>query len=148
MFRGSSFHTIDTKGRIIIPTRFREIIAIGAEYKVMITQMDGCLFAYTIEEWGKIESRVLALAEKNVYMRRFRRVFIGGAFECSADKQNRVLIPPSLRQYAGLEKKIVIVGVLEHFEIWCWEKWEQEHCWLEEDLKLEEVRDEIAKLGL
>jgi len=148
MFRGSSFHTIDEKGRIIIPARFRDVIKLGGAKAVMVTRMDGGLYGYTFDEWGKIEERILATAEKSDYMRRFRRVFIGGAFECSCDRQGRVLIPPSLRQYAGLEKEIVLVGVLDHFEIWSRESWEAENLALEEDMKKEEVRNEISKLGL
>ncbi len=148
MFRGSSFHTIDSKGRIIIPSRFRDVIKVGGANAIMITRMDGGLSAYTFDEWGKIEEKILAMADKSQYMRRFRRVFIGGAFDCSCDKQGRVLVPPTLRQYAEFEKEIVLVGVLDHFEIWSRESWEKENLALEEDLKKEEVRNEIAKLGL
>jgi len=148
MFRGSSFHTIDTKGRIIIPARFREVIRDGGGEGVMISQMDNCLVSYTYGEWSRIENRILALAEKSENMRRFRRVFIGGAFECSCDKQERILVPPTLRQYAGLEKEIVLVGVLDHFEIWSREKWEDENLTMALDMKKEDVRNEIAKLGL
>ena len=148
MFRGSSFHTIDAKGRIIVPTRFRNIIKTDGSNGVMISRMDKGLVAYTFEEWLKIESRVLALAEKSNNMRRFRRVFIGGAFECMCDKQDRILIPPTLRQYAELDREIVIVGVLDHFEIWSRENWEKENLDMEVDMKEEEVRNEIAKLGL
>ena len=81
-------------------------------------------------------------------MRRFRRVFIGGSFECLCDKQDRVLIPQNLREYAGLDREIVLVGVLDHFEIWSRETWDQENMHLEKDMKKEDVRNEIAKLGL
>jgi len=148
MFRGSSFHTIDEKGRIIIPARFRDVLKVGGGDGVMISRMDHSLFAYAYDEWSKIEKRVMAMAEKSESMRRFRRVFIGGAFDCSCDKQGRILIPPSLRQYAGLEKEIVMVGVLDHFEIWSRDRWEAENLEMEEDMKKEEVRNEIAKLGL
>lgn len=148
MFRGSSFHTIDSKGRIIIPARFRDIIKAGGSNGVMISKMDSGLVAYTSEEWRKIETRILALAEKSESMRRFRRVFIGGAFECSCDKQDRILIPQHLREYAEFDKEIVLVGVLDHFEIWSRENWERENRHLEEDMKKEGVRNEIAKLGL
>ncbi len=147
MFRGSSFHTIDPKGRIIIPARFRDSVKAEGNV-VMVTRMDGSLFAYILSEWSKIETRILSMAEKTDYMRRFRRVFIGGAFECSLDKQGRVLVPPALRQYAALEKEIVLVGVLDHFEIWSRESWDKENLHMEEDMKKEEVRNEIAKLGL
>ncbi len=148
MFRGSSFHTIDAKGRIIIPSRFRDVVKAGGAGGIMVSRMDNGLFAYTYEEWGKIENRILSMAEKSESMRRFRRVFIGGAFDCSLDKQGRALVPPALRQYAELEKEVVLVGVLEHFEIWSRENWDKENQLLEEDMKKEEVRNEIAKLGL
>jgi MraZ protein len=81
-------------------------------------------------------------------MRRFRRVFVGGAFDCPCDKQDRILIPPTLRKYGALDKEIVMVGVLDHFEIWSRENWEQENMTMDEDMQKEEVRNEIAKLGL
>lgn len=148
MFRGSSFHTIDAKGRVIIPARFRDVIREYGGDGIMLSRMDRCLVGYTHPEWAKIESRILSLAEKSEHMRRFRRVFIGGAFECACDKQERILIPPTLRQYAELEKEIVLVGVLDHFEIWSREQWESENQLMEKDMKKEDVRNEIAKLGL
>ncbi len=148
MFRGSSFHTIDAKGRLIIPARFRDVIRADGGDRVMLSRMDGCVVAYRLEEWRRIESRILQLAQKNDSMRRFRRVFIGGAFDCGCDKQERILIPPLLREYAGLQKDVVLVGVLDHFEVWSREKWENENLNLEEDLKQEEVRNDIASLGL
>ena len=148
MFRGSSTHTIDSKGRIIIPARFRDVIKVGNSNSLMVSKLDKCLVAYPLEEWHKIESKILSLAEKSGTLRRFRRVFVGGASECSYDKQERILIPPLLRQYEGLEKDIALVGVLTHFEIWCREQWEKENRAMEKDMKNEEVRKEIAGLGL
>jgi MraZ protein len=148
MFRGSSFHTIDSKGRIIIPSRFRDIIKAQEPNGVMVSRMDGALVAYTYDEWRNIETRILSLAEKSENMRRFRRVFIGGAYYCTCDKQDRILIPQNLRHYAELDKEIVLVGVLDHFEIWARKSWDTENIHLEKDMKKEEVRNEIAKLGL
>jgi len=148
MFRGSSFHTIDSKGRIIIPARFRDVIKADGSYGVMLSRMDGGLMAYTYDGWRKIENRILSLAEKSESMRRFRRVFIGGSFDCPCDKQDRILIPQNLREYAEFEKDIVIVGVLDHFEIWSRDSWNKENMYLEKDMKKEDVRNEIAKLGL
>jgi len=148
MFRGSSFHTIDAKGRIIIPARFREVIKSDGNDGVMISRMDRCLVAFPFNEWQNLESKILSMAEKSENMRRFRRVFIGGAFDCLCDKQDRILVPPSLRQYAGLDKEIVLVGVLDHFEIWSRDNWDHENMNLDEDMKKEEVRNEIAKLGI
>ena len=148
MFRGSSIHSLDPKGRIIIPSRFRNVIRDGGGETVMITRMDKSLFAYALDEWGRIEEKILKLAEKSDAMRRFRRVFVGGAFECACDKQGRVLIPPTLREYAQLEKEIILVGVLDHFEIWSKDNWEKENQLMESDMLKEEVRNEISRLGL
>ncbi len=139
---------MDSKGRIIIPARFRDVIKADGSYGVMLSRMDGALMAYTYDEWRKIENRILTLAEKSESMRRFRRVFIGGSFECPCDKQDRILIPQNLREYAGFEKDIVLVGVLDHFEIWSRDSWNRENMDLEKDMKKEDVRNEIAKLGL
>lgn len=148
MFRGSSNHTIDPKGRIIIPTRFRERLVSDNGGMAMITRLDNCLFAYTLSEWIKIEKRIVDLAETSSQMRDFRRWFVGGAHECPCDKQGRVLIPPVLRTYAGLEKDVTLVGALEHFEIWAQDRWAQTDKKMEDALQDESVRNDIAKLGL
>jgi MraZ protein len=148
MFRGTSYHTIDAKGRIIIPARFRNLIKNGDQDVAVVTRMDGALFAYPFEEWIKLENKINSLSEKSENMRKFRRVFVGAAAECICDKQDRILVPPSLRQYAGLEKDIVLVGTLDHFEIWSIDKWNIELEAMENDSKKEDVRNEIAKLGI
>jgi len=148
MFRGSSFHNLDSKGRLIIPARFRDVLKQSTEDGLMISKMDGALFCYTFEQWRKIEDSILNLARKSKNMRRFRRIFIGGAHECLLDKQVRILIPPTLRQYAGLNKEVVLVGVLDYFEIWAKDSWAQEDEELHIDMENEELRNEIAELGL
>jgi MraZ protein len=148
MFRGSFSHTLDDKGRFSVPARYKDVIRASNGDTIMITCMDGCLVAYTLDVWGKIENRILSLAEKSESMRRFRRLFVGGAHECTCDKQGRVLIPPTLRADAALEKEIVLVGVLDHFEIWSQEKWAKEKEAMGVDMQQAEVRNEIAKLGL
>ncbi|MBU4463278.1 MAG: division/cell wall cluster transcriptional repressor MraZ, partial [Proteobacteria bacterium] len=75
MFRGSSYNTIDSKGRVIIPARFRDVIKDGGGDGAMVTRLDGALFAYTFDQWSEIESKILSLAQTSEYMRRFRRVF-------------------------------------------------------------------------
>jgi MraZ protein len=147
-FRGNSFHSLDDKGRLIIPARFRHVLSQSNVDGVMASKMDGAIFCYTFEQWQKIEERILNLATKSENMRRFRRIFIGGAFECALDKQGRILIPPSLREHAGLNKEIVLVGVLDHFEIWGRENWAEEDAKLQKDLQDEAIRNEIATLGL
>ena len=148
-FRGASDHTIDEKGRVIIPVRFRQVLDKLGGDGVVVSRMDKTLFVYPDSRWSEIEEKINAQAEKSEYMRRFRRFFIGNAAECPWDKQGRVLIPPDLRNYATLEKDITLVGVTDHFEIWNREKWKNENAMMEdEDMKKEEVRNEIAKLGL
>ncbi len=147
-FRGLSNHNIDSKGRLIIPARFKELIKDGGRPGVMVSKMDKCLVAYPFGEWEKIEERILELAERSDAMRRFRRVFIGGAFECFCDKQDRILIPPSLRDYAGLNKEISLVGVLDHFEVWARDSWEKENARCDQDMQEEDVRLQISRLGL
>ena len=148
MFRGSSFHTIDPKGRIIIPTRFRDVIKASGIDSIMITRMDRSLFAYTHDLWGKLEQKILDLPEKSEAMRRFQRTFIGGAHDCKCDAQGRVLIPPFLKQYSQLDKEIVLVGVTSRFEIWSRENWDRENELAEKDMRDDQVRHEIALLGI
>lgn len=149
MFRGSSTHKLDPKGRVSIPARFRSVMDSQGCKGLMLSRMDNTLVAYTYGGWEKIEQRVLSLAETNDAMRRFRRVFIGGAHDCPLDSQGRILIPPSLRQYAGLDKDIVLAGVLDHFEVLSQIQWEKENAQLEEDMQNEAtLRAEIARLGL
>ena len=148
MFRGSSFHNLDAKGRLIIPARFRDVLKESSVDGLMVSKMDGALMCYTLEEWSKVEKRILNMAVKSENMRRFRRIFIGGAFECMLDKQGRILIPPTLRQYADLNKEIVLVGVLDHFEIWAREGYLDQDIELQNDMKKEDMRNEVAALGL
>jgi MraZ protein len=148
MFRGSSFHNLDPKGRLIIPARFRSVIGQSSVDGVIASKMDASVVCYTVEEWHKIEQRILNMAVRSEHMRRFRRIFIGGAFQCDLDKQSRILIPPTLRQHAGLTKEVVLVGVLDHFEILSKESWLDEDHRLQNDLQDQELRNEIAELGL
>jgi MraZ protein len=148
MFRGSSYHTIDAKGRIMLPPRFRDIIKVSDSDAVMITGMDGGLVGYPLFAWKKIEEKFEALSRTSDPLRRFRRFFIGNASKCTLDKQGRILIPQTLRDYAGLEKETVLVGVLKNFEIWSKSRLEEQNALIEGDMQKEEVREDIANLGL
>lgn len=148
MFRGSSFHNMDAKGRVAIPSRFQPDIVADSSGLLMLTCLDRCVLAYTLHEWQKIEVRIQSLTEKGEQIRRFRRVFVGGACECPLDGQSRILVPPTLRQYAELKKEIVLVGVIDHFEIWSRPRWDEEQELLQADLQQETLRHEIARLGL
>ncbi len=146
MFRSSSFHTIDAKGRIIIPSRFRNILKADKVYGVVVSNKDDCLYAYTFSEWEKVENKILST--KTNAMADFRRFFLGNSCECMCDRQDRILIPKSLRKYANLEKDIVLVGNLDRFEIWDRTLWNKINKEMEQKLKKEEVKEEIASLGL
>ena len=146
MFRSSSFHTIDPKGRIIIPARFRKVLKADDEYGVVISIKDGCIYAYTFDEWKNLEQKIRAA--KSAIMEKFKRFFLGNACPLKCDKQDRILIPQSLRTYADIDKEIVLVGVLDRFEIWAREKWDHENLKMEQELEKEEVQEEIASLGL
>ena len=148
MFRGSSNHTIDPKGRIIVPSRFRKEARGESDEGVVITRMDGCLLVFPFTAWLRLEEKIASLAKTGDQMRSFRRVFIGSAHECVPDKQERIVVPPTLREYAGLEKDIVMAGVGSHFEIWSRLNWDIENERFEKGLQKEEARNEIADLGI
>ncbi len=149
-FRGTSFHNTDDKARIVLPSRFREVLRGHEIDGVVVSQMDGSLAAYPFTEWQVIEDRIMSLTVKDEYTRRLRRFFIGGAHECLCDKQGRILIPPSLRDYAGFgpKKEIALVGVVNHFEIWSRDGYHAEYQAFENDMKTGRMGDEVAKLGL
>ena len=127
MFKGRSKHTLDAKGRLSIPARFKQVLAEKGETSLVITNYgsedDVCLCAYTTSEWAIKEKKALRLPENSAAARNYLRYFISGAVECPV-KQGRINIPPDLREIAGLRKDVVVVGQLKKFEIWDRDKWE------------------------
>jgi len=121
MFMGEFNHSIDAKGRIIIPSKFREDL--GEEF-VLTLGLDGCLFAYPYSEWEIFVEKLKTLPGTKE-ARQLQRYFMAGAAACEVDKQGRILIPAKLRESAGLEKDIVFVGVLNKIEIWSKERWDK-----------------------
>ena len=119
MFRGKFKHTIDNKGRFTLPSKFREVLRVkyGSE-NLIITNYPGCLVAYPVEEWKKIEKKLLTLPSDVPQVREYIRYFLGPAEECQPDRLGRLLIPQSFRKELGLEKEVVLLGMLNHFEIW------------------------------
>jgi len=120
MFMGEFNHSIDNKGRIIIPSKFREDL--GDEF-VITLGLDGCLFAYPANEWQTFVDKLKTLPGTKE-ARQLQRYFMAGAASCETDKQGRILIPAKLRDSAALDKDIVFVGVLSKIEIWSKERWE------------------------
>jgi MraZ protein len=118
MFRGRTKQTIDVKGRIILPVKFRDILVNRYDNTMVLTNFDNCLIAYPTEEWIEVENKIRKLPSGDKQVRAFKRFFISGATECGVDKQGRILVPPTLKSYANLERDIIIAGQINHFEIW------------------------------
>ncbi len=126
MFRGRSSHSLDDKGRIIIPSRFREVLKAKYDDRLVVTNGQHCLVAYPFEEWRLIENKVASLSDIDENVQAFLRLFISGAVESPLDRQGRFLIPPSLREYASLDKEIILAGLVKKFEIWDKTLWDEE----------------------
>jgi len=125
LFEGRSRHSLDEKGRLAIPARFKEILKRKADSSLVVTNLNNCLVAFASDDWQKIKEKAVNLplfdSAANIYM----RYFISGAIECPL-KQGRILIPSNLRELAELDKEVVLVGHLIRFEIWDKAKWEEE----------------------
>ena len=141
MFMSQYNHTVDTKGRLIIPTKFREIL--GDEF-VVTKGMDGCLFAYANDDWKVFEEKLTSLPITNKDARKFARFFLAGAAQVEVDKQGRILLPSHLREFGELEKDVVLVGVGSRIEIWNRDKWEAENA----DDDMDSIGASMESLGL
>ena len=124
MFMGEYNHIIDAKGRLIIPARFRELL--GEEF-ILTKGLDGCLSIYPMDAGDAFETKLRALPLTTKNARTFTRFFVAGATNCELDRQGRILVPQTLREFAGLEKEVVLTGNLDRIEIWSKEKW-SENC--------------------
>lgn len=143
MFIGEYEHSIDAKGRLIMPAKLREDIG---EKFVVTKGLDGCLFAYSQEEWKNFEEKLKSLPLTNKNARDFVRFFLAGATECEIDKQGRFLISGNLRQYATLEKEAVIIGVATRIEIWNKDKWKEYSS--DENISADEIAENMTMLGI
>ncbi len=143
MFYGEYQHTVDSKGRAIIPAKYRE----GLGEKFILTKgLDNCLFAYSSEEWCNLESKLKSLPFTDKDVRAFVRFFFSGAAECETDKQGRILIPQNLREYAALDKDIYIIGVSTRVEIWDKHKWESYNG--DDNISADKIAEKMAILGI
>ena len=122
MFIGEYQHTIDQKGRMAIPAKFRALLAKGA---VVTKGLDSCLFLYPKDEWQKLAGKLAALPISRADSRAFSRLMLAGAMDVDVDKQGRALIPDYLRQYAGMKKTVIIAGLYNRLEIWDEDRWNQ-----------------------
>ncbi len=142
MFTGSYFHLMDNKGRVSIPSRYRDIVQERKDRHLVLTNFRGYIMAFPQSEWAKIEAR---LAEQPLFrkeVRDFQRFLISGAEECPLDRQGRILIPPNLRDYAQLSREVCLVGAIRCFEIWDRQTFEAHRKQLEESIT-EEVLHEL-----
>ncbi len=141
MFMSEYNHTIDTKGRLIVPSKFSD--QLGDEF-VVTKGMDGCLFVYANEDWNAFEQKLTSLPLINKEARKFARFFLAGAAQVEVDKQGRILLPSNLRDFAGLEKDVVLVGVGSRIEIWSRENWEN----MDADSNMDDIAATMESLGL
>ena len=142
MFMSQYNHTIDAKGRVIIPAKFRE--KLGDNF-VITKGLDGCLYGYAREEWSAFEEKLGTLPITNKNSRQFTRFFLAGAAECELDKQGRILIPSVLREFAALDKDVVLVGVASKIEIWSKERWDESNG--EYETNMDDIAMNLESLG-
>ncbi len=141
MLIGEYYHNLDAKGRVSIPSKFRDDL--GGTF-VLSKGLDNCLYAYSVREWEGFQNELLAL--KGADAQKVRRFFFSGASECEIDSQGRVVLPPVFREYAGLKKELVIIGVSSRAEIWDKEKWEAYIS--DSSFDSEEISGAMERLGL
>lgn len=152
MFRGVNGINIDAKGRVAIPSRYRDRLQQDGRGSVVLTidTEERCLLLYPLPAWEEIESKLAALPSFNPAARRIQRLLIGHATEIELDTQGRVLLPPLLREFAGLNKSVMLVGQGKKFEIWdetLWQKQRQK--WLDEESSTDStLPDEVKNLSL
>ena len=140
MFMGTYGHSIDAKGRVIVPAKFREVL--GDSFVVTLG-LDGCLFVYPEEEWEDFVKQLKELPGSKE-ARKLQRYFMAGAAPCDVDKQGRVLIPSSLREKVGLDKDVVFVGVMIKIEIWSKERWEDNN----DFDNVDDIAEHMSEFGL
>lgn len=142
MFIGEYRHAIDNKNRMIVPSKFRE--ELGDNF-VLTKGLDGCIYAYSLDEWKKLEEKLKTLPLTSKDARAFVRFFFSGANETTIDKQGRSLIPINLIEYANIEKEIVSIGVSTRIEIWSKEKWDDYN---DANIDFEAIAEKMSELGI
>lgn len=140
---GEYQHSMDSKGRVIIPAKFRD--ELGEQF-VATRGLDNCLFVYPMQEWSILEEKLSSLPITSKNARTFVRFFFSGATECELDKQGRISIPVNLRNYADLEKQLIIIGLSNRIEVWAKENWDQYLDKAEESS--EDIANAMEELGI
>ncbi len=141
---------MDEKGRVSLPSRFRDVLSTQADSRlVLTTNVDPsgqCLVAYPLQEWQTFQERIATLPQFDESVIRLKRLHIAGATECTTDRQGRILIPPVLREYAGLKAQVLFAGLGSNIEIWDRKRWEEERTRAKESLGA--INEALARLGL
>ncbi|MEZ0535658.1 division/cell wall cluster transcriptional repressor MraZ [Caldicellulosiruptoraceae bacterium PP1] len=143
MLIGEYKHTIDTKGRLILPSKFREELN---ERFIITKGLDNCLFGYSLQEWTILEEKLKKLPLTNKDARAFLRFFFSGASDVEVDKQGRILIPQNLREYANIEKDVFVIGVMTRIEIWSESNWQKYNS--QENLSVDMIAEKMQELGI
>ena len=143
MLIGEFEHSLDAKGRLIMPSKLR--MDIGEKF-IVTKGLDGCLFGFSLTEWKNFEEKLKTLPLTNKNARDFVRFFLSGAMECEIDKQGRFLIANNLREYANMGKEIVIIGVGTRIEIWNKEKWNTYNS--DETISADAIAENMTMLGI
>jgi MraZ protein len=130
MFRGQYEHTMDGKGRISIPARYREVLSEmdatgqGAERIILTRTFQQCLVVYPLDKWLNFEEKIRGLPQFNPHVQQLKRVYVAGAVECSIDSHGRLLVPQAMRDFSGLDRECVWVGQLDTVELWSRDRWQ------------------------
>ncbi|MCE4956876.1 division/cell wall cluster transcriptional repressor MraZ [Macrococcoides caseolyticum] len=143
MFMGEFQHQLDTKGRMIVPAKFRDALS---EHFVITRGLDKCLFGYPLDEWKRIEEKLKTLPMTKRDARKFMRLFFSGAVEVEIDKQGRINIPKNLMEYAGLTKECTVIGVSSRIEIWDRSSWND--FYMDTEDNYEEIAEELIDFDL
>lgn len=143
MFIGEFRHSLDDKGRLAIPVKFRGDLESGA---IVTRGLDGCLYVYTAPEWQKLADKLAALPMSQSKARAFARLMLAGAMDVETDKQGRVVLPDYLRKYAGLKKNVVIAGLYNHLELWDEKTWNAYKAKTEKDSG--DIAEELGGMGV
>jgi MraZ protein len=151
VFRGANKVTLDAKGRLAMPARYRERLVERSDGRVVITvdRSDRCLLIYPLPEWEEIERKLMKLPTLNQSVRRLQRLMVGHATDLELDSHGRVLVPPKLREYAALDRQAMLIGQGSRFELWDEDHWnERRDAWLSVDETAEELPEELESLSL
>jgi MraZ protein len=150
MFRGATKLNLDDKGRMVMPTRHREWLREHSAGRVVVTvDRDQCLLVYPISEWERIEKQLMALPTLHPQARRLQRLMVGHATDLQLDGHGRLLLPPELREFAGLTRQAMLIGQGSRFELWDEARWlERRDFWLKSEESTGELPAELESLSL